>query len=529
MASWVARIAATALLLALAGCGSPQEKAAKAAARFDALYAQRDYDAARIEIRRAIAAEDDVPEYWAKLARVQLALGHYLDAYDAYGNVIDLDPGNRDAIQSMAEIAYSGQSYDDSEKFADQILADQPRSLRMLLVKGSIAAARRDLAKARAIAERILAIDPANEGGAILLARVQRMEGDPLAAIATLEASVARDGESVPKRMALLDLYTGRDDFRKAAFTFARLFMLKPDDLDLRLDYVKLLYGQGLPDRALAMLARLTRRHPGNVALEQRIVDLWAEAGAAAVDVERVRRFVSADGDQTMKVALAHLLLDQKRHAEAEAVLRPYVDRDRISPANVEADIRYADALAGLGRWAEARALIDRVLAFDANNPRALLTRVDMSMRRGDLAQALRDAQLLVRDNPGLTAGRIALARIYVRRNERILADNAYGSAMNELSDHADMLAAYIAYQHGRGRDALALDAARRFTRENPQSRDGWRQRAELCMRLADADCVAASLDALDQVAGGPRLRRAIEAAAAGQAPAICGRTGGPC
>ncbi len=501
-----------ALLLALAACGSPQEKATKAAARFDIFYAQRAYLAARLEINKAIAAQDDVPEYYAKLARVQLALGNYLPAFDAYERVIELEPKNKEAIEAMAELSYAGGSLDDSEKFADQILAGQPRSLRMLLVKGSIAAARHEAVETKEIADNMLAIDPGNEGAAILLARALLMSGDREGAIGTLERSIANDGESQPKLMALMDLYAGANNFQRTARIFARLFTLRPDDVDLRLEYVRLLYEQERPDRALGMLARLTRAHRGDNALEQQIVDIWTELGSARVDVDRVRRFVDAGGDQTMKVALGHLLLDQERYADAETVLRPFIDKGDITVGNVEADVRYAGALSGLGRRAEAMALIDKVLAFDDNHPRALLMRVNISVAKGDLDQAQRDAQLLVRDNPAMVEGRVALGQVYVRRKEPILADNAYGRAMKEVSQDSAMLAAYIEYQLGKGRQAMARDAAKRFTAENPRSREGWRERASLCIDLGEADCVQESFNALDQLPGGPKMLRALDA-----------------
>jgi hypothetical protein len=143
-----------------------------------------------------------------------------------------------------------------------------------------------------------------------------------------------------------------------------------------------------------------------------------------------------------------------------------------------------------------------------------------------------------------MAEARIALARIYVRRKEPVLADDAYARAMVDLPDDSTMLGAFIAYQLARGRETMALDAARRFTRENPLSRDGWRQRGKLCVRLADAGCVAESFNALDQIPGGAKVRHALEvewrarggimpkradAVAAGQAPSSCGRTGRPC
>lgn len=538
----MARFVVMALLLALAGCSSPEEKAAKASTRFDVFYAQRDFWSARVEIKKAIAAQEENPEYWMKLARVELADGRYLDAYSAYEHVVELEQENDEALQGMAELAYAGGNIDKSEELADRVLERQPRSLRMLLVKGSVAAVRHEDEAARAIAQQMLEIDPTNEGGTILLARSQFQGGEPDLATATLRESIAKDGESVPKLMALLDLHAGRNDFRNMARTFARLFALQPQNIDIRLDYVRVLYEQGLPDRALGMLTRLTRRRPGDTDLQQRIVDIWTDLGSEMVDVDQVRRFVMAGGNRQMKVALGRLLIERHRYAEAEAVLRPHVDKGDITAENVEADVQYAGALSGLGRRREALALVDRLLDFDDNNPRALLMRVRIAVARGDLVQALRDAQLLVRDNPAMMEGRVALADIHVRRKEPILADDAYAQAMNDLSQDSGMLAAYVRYLLGKDRTDMARDAARRFTRENPRSRDGWRERGRLCIQLGDAECVGESFNALDRIPGGPRIRYMLEASwaarggtarrietAAGQRRASCGSTGAGC
>jgi tetratricopeptide (TPR) repeat protein len=533
IASGLARFIAAAALLMLVACGSAEEKASKAAARYDVYYARRDFYSARVEIKRALAAQDDIPEYWARLARVELATGRLLEAYEAYARLVELDPNDAEAIQAMAELSYSGGSYDDAERLADQMLEKQPRSLRMLLVKGSVAAVRHDLPAARAIAERMLAIDPSNEGGKILRARVLNLEGNRDGAIAELEKAIAADGESVAKLLTLLDLYGTKDDFPRVARTFAKLFALQPDNADLRFEYARMLYEHGRPGRALELLARLLRAHRGDAAIQQRIVDLWNEVGSDRIDVDGARRFVDRTGDRPMKIALGHLLLDQRRFAEAEAVLRPFVDMGDITAGQVEADVLYAGALSGLGRGREAKALVDRILRFDESNPRALLMRVRVATAAGDLAGALRDAQLLASDNPRMVEGRVALADIYVRRGEPVLADGAYANAMKELSDDGDMLQAYVDHLLRTRRGPMALDVARRFTRENPLSREGWRIRGELCLSLDDAACVEEVMEGIEQVPGGLKLRRILEsrraARAAGQAASTCGRTGAAC
>lgn len=535
----VARMIAAAMLLALAACGSSQEKAQKAAARFDHYYARGDHLAARLQIQRAIGAQDDVPEYWSRLARVELATGRYLEAYQAYQHVIELDPEDEEAIQAMAELSYMGNRFDEAERLADQMLEKQPRLLRMLAVKGSVKASIREPERARAIAENMLSIDPTSEDAKLLLARALNMTGDRPAAIELLDKAVAEDGESVGKLRVLLDLHMGNDDFPRSARTFARLFALEPMNAELRLEFVRLLYQHGRPAPALDMLARLTRVHAGDPSLPGRIVDLWGEVGAAAVDVDRVRRFVTASGNDQLKIALGQLLLDERRFAAAEEVLRPFIDRGEISAAGVEADVLYAGALSGLGRHQAAAVLIDRILKFDESNPRALLMRVNISVARGDLAAALRDAQILTRDNPSLVDGRVALANIYVRRRERILADAAYAGAMKDLPADSAMLGHHVAYLLDTGRGPAALEATRRFTRENPRSRDGWRARAELCTRFGDEACLAETFFMLEQLPGGMKVVRTLRARprpgpaatspVTGQKAPNCGRTGAPC
>lgn len=501
-----------ALLLILLSCGSPDEKAAKAVARYDIYFARGDFYSARIEIKRAIGVQEGAPDYWVRLARVELATGNYQEAYAAYSRASELDTNNGEAIQALAELAFSGGSLDDAEKFADRMLREQPTLLRMLLVKASVAISRGKADEAQLIADKMIAIDPTNEGAQILRARILDMKGDLPGAIDILEKAIVAGGESVPKLMALLDLYTGRNDFKGSARTFARLFTLLPDNVDIRLAYARQLYEQGRPDRALDFLARLTRRHPRDVGLAERIVDMWKDVGSEVVDVDRVGRFVAASGDNQMKVAFGHLLIDQKRFAEAERALQPFADRDGITADNIDADVLYAQALLGLGRSGEALKLVDKLLLFDPSNSDALLTRVRISVANGDLDQALRDAQSLATDSPRVTAGRIALGEIYEQRRSNILANAAYGQAMRDLPDDSKMLAAYANYLVRDGRGPIALGVARKFTEQNPRMREGWRERARLCIRLNDGACVQDVFAALDRLPGGRPVRRALEA-----------------
>lgn len=502
-------------LLLLSACGSPEDRATKAMARFDEYYAEHDLFNARVQIRNAIHELDDIPEYWNKLGRIELDLNNVQNAYSAYRRVLELDPDNREGTQAMAELSYSGGSPDESLKYANKILLTEPRNLRMLLVKGLVALDRTEYDDAHATALKMRGISAGDEGGVILLARTEYAMGDPGAAIATVEDSIRQNGVSMQKLVMLIDFYNSRNDFHNLNHSYARLFRLDPDNRSLRLNYAQALYENGLPDRALIVIERLQQRYPGDPALQRQIVDLWKKVGSAAIDLDGVRRFAQA-GNAQMKMALAQLAIDQHRYAEAEQVVAPFLGSGKITPENVQANVLHASAVSGLGRNAQARALVDRILAFDSTNSQALLLRTQIETDRRDLPAALNDVQTLTRDNPSLAAGWIAFARIYTLRKDFALADGIYGRAIGSLPDDLEILADYTAYLADTGRRDLALDVADRFTRRNPRLLDGWKARADLCLKLGDKACVQKVRDSVGPLRGGDALRATLGAVAAG-------------
>ena len=493
----------------LAGCGSGTERATKAVARFDAAYAKRNYWMARLEINRALRLEDDVPEYWNRLGRVELALGQYLNAYTAYKNALMLDPRNIEAVQSVAELSFSGGSPDDALKYADQMLATQPRNLRMLIVKGSVALDRKQYDDDRAIANRMLAIDPTNEGATILLARVEYASGDKDKAIALLEDSLKTQGDTIPRLIALLYMYRARDDFAPIEATYRRLFRLRPDYADIALEYARNMYEYRRGDLAAPVLARMLRAKADDPRIEQRVVDLWTSMGDV-IDIDQLRGLATSAGPE-LRVALGRLAIEHRRYADAIYIVSPIVGAGPVTPANVEARVVQAGALAGMGQIGRAKPMIDDILTFDSNNPHALLIRVRIDLAEKKLDTALEDAQAIVAKAPQDSGGRIMLARVYDARGDTVMAENHYARALSEISGAFDALQAYVAWLQAKGQVDRARDVARMFTRQNVDLTAGWALRGRLCAAARDAQCLQAVIEGLARLRGTEKLRSDLQ------------------
>ncbi|TZG28022.1 tetratricopeptide repeat protein [Sphingomonas montanisoli] len=501
---------ALAASMMLAGCGSGTERATKAVARFDAAYAKRSYWVARLEINRALRLEDDVPEYWNRLGRVELALGHYLNAYTAYKNALMLDPRNIEAVQSVAELSFSGGSQDDALKYADQILATQPRNLRMLIVKGSVALDRKQHDEAREIARKMLAIDPTNEAATILLARVDYALGEQDKAIALLEDSLKSQGDTIPRLVALLDMYRARDDFAPIEATYQRLFRLRPDDADIALEYARNMYEYKRGDLAAPVLSRMLRAKADDPRIEQRVVDLWTSMGDV-IDIDQLRGLATSAGPE-LRVTLGRLAIEQRRFADAIEIVSPIVGAGPVNPANVEARVVQAGALAGLGQLGRAKPLIDDILTFDRSNPNALLVRVRIKLAERKLDEALEDAQAIVAKTPQDSGGRIMLARVYAARGDPAMAETHYARALTEISGAFDALQAYVAWLQATGKGDRALDVVRMFTRQNVDMTAGWALRGRLCAAARDANCLQSVIVGLTRLRGTDKLRRDLQA-----------------
>lgn len=511
----MAKAGISAALILLAACGSPQERAAKYVTRFEQFYGARDFVNARIEIRKAIAIEDDVAEYWNRLGRAELGLSNYYPAYTAYQRAFELDKDNVEALQAMAELAYSGGNSRDSVRLADQMLEREPRNLRMLLVKGAVALDDRDYGQVRELITRMLAVDPENEGAIVLLGRVLFATGQPERGASLIEGSIARTGPTMLKLNALVENYAAQHDIEGLYRSYRRMFAIDRSSVGLRLDYAKALYENDEPARALAIIDRLQRARPRDAELNRHIIELWDMVGSDAIDLDAVRRFAAAGNDE-MKLALANLAIEQGRFGEAITILKPFVTDDRITPGNVSAQMLYARAISGLGNKAEALARTDRILAFDSTNPDALLLRVNVEIDRKTFDDALNDAQILGRDNPHSPPARLALARVYAARNESVLADTSFASALGDLPDSVEIVRAYTGWLVAMNRAGRALGVATRFTERNPRSLKGWAIRVDLCLRLKDRDCMTESAAALEHLRGGQKMRAPLIAAMQG-------------
>jgi len=480
-----------ALLMTLAACRSPSQKANNAEMLYDQAVAAGDYRTAIRQIRLAIAQNDAEARYWIKLGRASLAASAYPDAYSAYSQALALQPDNIEALQTVAQIALLSGNLQTARQYVETLQVLAPQDPRGRLIAGNIALRQNHLDEAAGIADGLIKDGVDADEVYILKAQVLDRQRRFADAAAALEPRVAASQNKPALLDQLLTIYRHEGNREGTESTYRRFIAVAPDDPVHALQYARLLWADGRTDQARKLAADVLGRNPASGDVKLKVASFWADAAPTAVAMPEMLR-IAGTGSLTLKAAIAQRLVDMGQAQTAFTLLDPLVGKEDVDAGNVPAQVAYAYALRGIGRLPAARARVDAVLDFDKTNASGLRLRGELALAGGDLDQALTDTQLLVSVAPDFEPGAILLGRVYAARGDRVLADQSFARATANFPDSIGVLQANIDYLTGQKRMGQALSLAARFATTHPDTRAARAILIATC-RKAGSACILAT------------------------------------
>jgi tetratricopeptide (TPR) repeat protein len=263
-------------------------------------------------------------------------------------------------------------------------------------------------------------------------------------AIACFEAAAAADSNLTEVSLRLTETYKRRGDFTNAARHHARVVARHPGDLPRRevLAFLQALAGDFAAARTTAR--HVITSHPHNISVQATLfeIDRTYLGTTGAVLAARARV-----GDPALQASwwtrlgetLARLFTENTP-IDANAVgvrsLALFEEALRLQPGDHATRIRVADLQLLCGRFAEAIAHYERVLASDASRP-DLLTRLALAragMRDGP--GAIRDLQAAIAQRPGAATPQfLVLAEMLYASGDRTNAAVALEAAATAGAD----------------------------------------------------------------------------------------------
>lgn len=464
----------------LPGCSSPDKDAATAAAQAEVAFQQGRYPAARKDISEALAARDDVSDYWLLLGRIAIATNDIPGAFDAYQNVIQLDRGNVEALRLLCQLGLSVNQPDKVDHYADQLLLLNPDDPIPVTMKGGAALQRGDEAGALRFAARVLAVNPRDIGALILKARVLAAQGQHSESAQILEESLAAGGDQASRLIFLQELYNRTGDRAGYERTLKRLAGARPKDAAVQLNLADMLYQTGHPDEARKTLWRMMRLRPADLGMAASIVDVWLKEGPQALRADQIVAF-SNGASLEMKAACAQFANEIGRPDIAMTVLGN--DRPDAEPNAQNSDAKAAFALAvGLqGRRADALGRLDQILAVDPSQPRALLARARLlGTTASNRNAAVSDARRVVADDPRNVTARLMLAELLLGGQDQELGESILREGIRITPDEPRIAARLAGLLMDRGQKDDAVQVVRDLTLATPASLRALRLRASI-------------------------------------------------
>ena len=190
--SRLARLAILSVLAAaLVACGGAEDRKARHQERGDALFAEGNYDKARIEYKNVLQIDPKDVKARVGLAQTLEKLEQWREAVGHYRAAVEADPQNLQARVQLGRLFLLGNALDEADKLAGEALALSAGSADALALRGGVKMRRGDVDGAIADGDAALKSDPANTHALSLLASAYANKGDAGKATELLERAVA--------------------------------------------------------------------------------------------------------------------------------------------------------------------------------------------------------------------------------------------------------------------------------------------------------------------------------------------------
>ena len=480
-------VPAVVLALGLASCHSGQEKADAWEAQYDRMMANQAYGPALMAIRKSISYDDTTARRYIKLAELQMQAGMPAGAASSFQAALDLEPDNIEALENLSILAVRGGQFDAAQRYIDPLLALNPNDPAGLLASGAIALGQRRFKEAAALADRFIAALPDRADGYVLKARALDGMGQTREAIAMLEkrAAVAEDPKDL--LFQILTFYRRIGNLNGIRSTAIRMMPLFPDDPRYAIEAARAYAAQGQQAKVKEIIDDLLQRFHDNADVLIAIGDFWRDTQSIEAAQAQILR-VATGAPPRVRSALADQLIDMGDPQGATQLLAGLAPA-AITSRNVDAQTHYARALLATGQKTQAQAKVDAVLAFDSDNPEALLIRSRLKLLAKDYRGAFTDAQLVANDDDNNEEAALLVAQIYAAQGNQVLAGGAFGTARQKFPNSIAALKAEVDWLLDQKRNEEAAQRAVSFYRTHSRSGPAQAIMSSVCKKTHASAC----------------------------------------
>jgi cellulose synthase operon protein C len=469
--------------LALAGCESAEEKAARYFASGMQLLEAGDEERALVEFRNVFKYDGFHKEARKTYADVQLRRGEEREAYSQYLRLVEQYPDTVEVRQTLTELAVRRGDWSEAERHgreAVRLAPDQPgvQAIKIALDYRAAVLAKDAVAGTAAAdaAKALLETTPDN----MVLRRVlidYLMGGpDPAAALPIIDAALVQDPKAIEFHMLKTKLLAETEDVPGMGAQLKTMFQLFPDNQEVKTALIGWYLAQKDIAGAEAFLRQIageaTASPDGHLAVIQL---LQATSTPEAVRTELERLHAANEGTPNAELYGALIAtVDFEAGKTAEAILAIETILKSAEPTDQTRRIKIM--LARMHDVTEnrvgARALVEEILLEDATNVDALKLRAGWFIDEDRPGEAIVDLRAALSQNPRDAMTLTLMAAAHERDGSLDLAGERLAAAVEVSGSGAQESLRYARFLIRQNRPQVAeavLVDARRVSPGDPQ------------------------------------------------------------
>lgn len=431
-------------LVTLGACGSDAPPATLE--RAQARLAGGNANAAIVELRGVLQQDANSGPARLMLGKALLVASQPVLAEVELRKALDLKQADDEVVPLLARALNDQQKQKQVlEQFSSTRLT-QPAAADTLAVEVATAQSRSGRAKeARAMAEAVVARNPAHAGALVLLARLDATDGRVDDGIVRVDKALATDPRNVGgwETRGQLMLF-GKRDFDQAVAAFKKVLEFSPSHVDAHSWLVSIaLTRNDVPgaDAALAEMSKALPNHPQTRLSEVRVLMAKREVAKAR---EVLLRLMAQSSDNPQLLMMAGYI-DLELNSVASAIGH-FQKAMFVAPESVPVRIGLARAYLRSGQAARATQVLEQNLARSPNDTATLSLLADAEMQSGRFARAealyaqalkskpddagLRTSLAMTRLTQGQTDVAVAELQAVAKDNKDTVGDMALISAM---------------------------------------------------------------------------------------------------
>lgn len=406
-----------------------------------------------------LAQSPDVPNGWFLKANLLVDRGRPDEAADAYGNAIQVRPGDLRAYSALVPLLLARKDLAGAEQRVAELARVAPTTPSAHYLTALVAYHRGDQARARELMQLVLKAVPDDLRALLLAGTIELEGGRPQTAEKHLERLIAlAPSEKAPRRMlATAYLREGKAD--KAADAIGPILSSSADDpATLRVMAEVAVARQDLRG-AIRHLRRAVEIDSGNADLHTRLGELLSLAGNRAEGLSHLLKGLDLGPDRIAAAeAVVLSYLQDGDAAEARSRAEAVLQR---APNSAPAHRLLALVQSAMSEKDAARASLEKALALSPSFLPAARDLAQIDIASGDLARAAARYRSVFEKDPRQEEAALLLVGL-LERTRAAQADvlSVLDRAILASADSPRLRVAKVQYLQRRGDRRAALEAA---------------------------------------------------------------------